>query len=65
MSTAWDERDRQHALVELRVARMEAQLFMAHVDRIGLWLRDGMITPWGARSWLADLDGSAGGAPNE
>jgi hypothetical protein len=45
-------------LAECRIARLEAQLFMAHVDHIGLLLRDGFIQPWGARAALADLQGN-------
>lgn len=55
----WHEADRTRALAELRVYSLELRLALAHVDHIGILLKQGMIQPWGARAALADLYGSA------
>jgi hypothetical protein len=52
---AWHEADRQRAIAELRVARLEHQLAVAHLDWLGLLLRDNLIAPTGARAALAHL----------
>jgi hypothetical protein len=62
MSDAFHEQDRERALAELRIRSLELRLALAHVDHIGLLLRDGLMQPWGARAALADLDGAAEGA---
>jgi hypothetical protein len=57
MTEPYHERDRQIALAEARVLRLRLQLALAHVDHLGLLLRDNLIAPWGARAALADLYG--------
>lgn len=57
MIDTYHEAERQRVMAELRVRRIEAQLFLAHVDHLGLLLKDNMIQPWGARAALADLCG--------
>jgi hypothetical protein len=64
MNTDQNQQDREHVLAELRVARIKAQLFQAHVDHLGILLRDGLIQPWGARAALADLTGTGTGTGN-
>lgn len=54
----YHEAERERALAELRVVRIEAQLFLAHVDHLGLLLKDNLIRPAGARAALADLTGT-------
>ncbi len=59
MSDHWHEQDREHVLAELRVARLEHQLAVAHIDFLGLLLRDNLIAPWGARAAVAEIEGGA------
>lgn len=64
MTDTYHEVERQRVLAELRVRRLEAQLFLAHVDHLGLLLKDGLIQPWSARAAIAGLDGRPSeGAP--
>jgi hypothetical protein len=64
MTDAWHEGDRQIALAEFRIARLHLTLTLAHVDLLGLLLKEGQIAPWGARASLAELCGPAKGDPN-
>lgn len=57
MSEHWNERDRERLLAEMRCRSLELRLELAHLDHLGLLLRDGMIQPWGARAAFADLCG--------
>ena len=46
---------RNYALAALRVAAARVRLLLAHVDMIGLGLRDGWVSPDGALLWCRDL----------
>lgn len=65
MSDAWHEQEREHALAELRLHSLELRLVLAHIDHLGLMLRDNRIQPWGARAALADLYGTAEGGADD
>ena len=60
MIDAFHRQEREHVLGELRVRSLELRLALAHVDHLGMMLRDGKIQPWGAMAAMADLfDGGA------
>lgn len=50
-----NQQDRELVLAELRVRSLELRLALAHVDHLGILLKQGLIQPWGARAAVADL----------
>ena len=61
----WHQQERERALAELRVRSLELRLALAHVDHIGLLLRESLIQPWGARAAITDFEGADEGCANE
>lgn len=52
-ATTWKEQDREKALAELRIRRLELSLELAHLDWLDLQIRDGRAAPWAVRAWYA------------
>lgn len=65
MTNTDHKRAHERALAALRVRSLELRLVLAHIDEIGLLLRDNLIAPWGAMAALADLNRKTEGAADE